>query len=173
MATMPVAAQVHSGTALQRSSQIRAKAFIARPCRSGRLPRGLQLVQAAKTADGPSVAIVGVTGAVGQEFLRVMCSTAASNCAIRQLHKHNAHKLQHTCRTVACSPLLHLKALRQKCHVWLVLMAAAHRPTYRLLMLNADACRSSRSETSHTPTSKCSPLAGISEDDSVVVSTCR
>lgn len=29
------------------------------------------LVQAAKTAGGPSVAIVGVTGAVGQEFLRV------------------------------------------------------------------------------------------------------
>ena len=28
-------------------------------------------VQAAKTADGPSLAIVGVTGAVGQEFLRV------------------------------------------------------------------------------------------------------
>lgn len=28
-------------------------------------------MQAAKTADGPSVAIVGVTGAVGQEFLRV------------------------------------------------------------------------------------------------------
>jgi aspartate-semialdehyde dehydrogenase len=28
-------------------------------------------VQAAKTADGPSIAIVGVTGAVGQEFLRV------------------------------------------------------------------------------------------------------
>ena len=26
---------------------------------------------AAKTADGPSLAIVGVTGAVGQEFLRV------------------------------------------------------------------------------------------------------
>lgn len=28
-------------------------------------------MRAAKTADGPSVAIVGITGAVGQEFLRV------------------------------------------------------------------------------------------------------
>lgn len=28
-------------------------------------------VHAANTSDGPSVAIVGVTGAVGQEFLRV------------------------------------------------------------------------------------------------------
>jgi hypothetical protein len=29
------------------------------------------VVQAKKTADGPSIAIVGVTGAVGQEFLTV------------------------------------------------------------------------------------------------------
>lgn len=29
-------------------------------------------VQAAKTTDGPKVAIVGVTGAVGMEFLRVL-----------------------------------------------------------------------------------------------------
>jgi hypothetical protein len=29
------------------------------------------VVQAKKTADGPTVAIVGVTGAVGQEFLQV------------------------------------------------------------------------------------------------------
>ncbi|KAK9810739.1 hypothetical protein WJX73_003997 [Symbiochloris irregularis] len=29
-------------------------------------------IRAAKTADGPSIAIVGVTGAVGQEFLRVL-----------------------------------------------------------------------------------------------------
>jgi len=32
-------------------------------------------VRAAKTADGPRVAIVGVTGAVGQEFLTVSCKT--------------------------------------------------------------------------------------------------
>lgn len=31
----------------------------------------MALVQAKKTADGPSLAIVGVTGAVGQEFLQV------------------------------------------------------------------------------------------------------
>ena len=37
-----------------------------RPLRAARLP-----VQAMKTADGPSLAIVGVSGAVGQEFLRV------------------------------------------------------------------------------------------------------
>lgn len=29
------------------------------------------VVKAAKTADGPKIAIVGVTGAVGQEFLKV------------------------------------------------------------------------------------------------------
>lgn len=41
--------------------------------RRGRMcGRGL-VVQAAKVADGPRVAIVGVTGAVGQEFLRVRC----------------------------------------------------------------------------------------------------
>ena len=40
--------------------------------------RLLLSVQAAKTESGPSVAIVGVTGAVGQEFLRVStpCRTA-------------------------------------------------------------------------------------------------
>ena len=39
-------------------------------------------VQAAKTADGPSLAIVGVTGAVGQEFLRVSRSHGARNAAV-------------------------------------------------------------------------------------------
>ena len=38
-------------------------------CRGGRALR-LQ-ASARKTSDGPSVAIVGVTGAVGQEFLQV------------------------------------------------------------------------------------------------------
>lgn len=37
--------------------------------RAGR--RGVQRVMAAKVESGPCVAIVGVTGAVGQEFLRV------------------------------------------------------------------------------------------------------
>ncbi len=42
-------------------------------CRGSRVVTRRQClrVQAAKTADGPSLAIVGVTGAVGQEFLRV------------------------------------------------------------------------------------------------------
>ena len=35
-------------------------------------------VQAAKTNNGPSLAIVGVTGAVGQEFLRVKSPLAMS-----------------------------------------------------------------------------------------------
>ena len=42
--------------------------------RIGRTPGRRRLafrVQAAKTDNGPSLAIVGVTGAVGQEFLRV------------------------------------------------------------------------------------------------------
>lgn len=38
---------------------------------SGRSRQRVALVQAKKTADGPSLAIVGVTGAVGQEFLQV------------------------------------------------------------------------------------------------------
>jgi aspartate-semialdehyde dehydrogenase len=40
--------------------------------RSNRSSRArVAVVQAKKTADGPSIAIVGVTGAVGQEFLQV------------------------------------------------------------------------------------------------------
>lgn len=44
----------------------------AAPC--GRVPgsrRSTVVVQAKKTSDGPSIAIVGITGAVGQEFLQV------------------------------------------------------------------------------------------------------
>jgi len=41
-------------------------------CRPKRVYRAIQhIVRAAKTDNGPKVAIVGVTGAVGQEFLRV------------------------------------------------------------------------------------------------------
>lgn len=36
-----------------------------------RLSSHALIVRAAKVADGPKIAIVGVTGAVGQEFLRV------------------------------------------------------------------------------------------------------
>jgi len=45
-------------------------ARLARPAAAPRR-RGALAVTAAKKADGPVVAIVGVTGAVGQEFLRV------------------------------------------------------------------------------------------------------
>ena len=44
---------------------------ISSPAQSRRCRAVNQVVKAAKTADGPVVAIVGVTGAVGQEFLRV------------------------------------------------------------------------------------------------------
>lgn len=40
-----------------------------RSTRASRTPRNVIL--AAKTANGPTIAIVGITGAVGQEFLTV------------------------------------------------------------------------------------------------------
>ena len=68
---MPVAARLHLSATAHGSVHARSAKLCTKRPRSGRLPRGAQLVQAAKTAAGPSVAIVGVTGAVGQEFLRV------------------------------------------------------------------------------------------------------
>ena len=58
------------------SSSISSSGAAARPAArsSSRRTSGRSLAlapRAAKKADGPSVAIVGVTGAVGQEFLRV------------------------------------------------------------------------------------------------------
>lgn len=47
----------------------------------GRSRQRVALVQAKKTADGPSIAVVGVTGAVGQEFLQVSSATAATVAA--------------------------------------------------------------------------------------------
>ena len=70
-AVMPVAARPLSGTRLATSVQSRCAKLDSRPTRRCRQHRQGLRVQAAKTADGPSVAIVGVTGAVGQEFLRV------------------------------------------------------------------------------------------------------
>lgn len=50
----------------------RAPAKLATPAASrSRLSSQTLVVRAAKVADGPKIAIVGVTGAVGQEFLRV------------------------------------------------------------------------------------------------------
>jgi aspartate-semialdehyde dehydrogenase len=56
------ALSAHSGRVQARPSAAAAK----RPSR-----QRVAVVQAKKTADGPTVAIVGVTGAVGQEFLQV------------------------------------------------------------------------------------------------------
>ena len=54
-----------------KSRTVSSRAAPAAPARRGALQ-----VTAAKTADGPVVAIAGVTGAVGQEFLSVRCVLA-------------------------------------------------------------------------------------------------
>ena len=51
----------------------RAPAKLSTPTSARRQISSRFVVKAAKVADGPKVAIVGVTGAVGQEFLRVRC----------------------------------------------------------------------------------------------------
>lgn len=70
---MPVAALPMSRSSVHGSLQIPSAVLSSRCPRSCRQHRRVLRVQAAKTADGPSVAIVGVTGAVGQEFLRASC----------------------------------------------------------------------------------------------------
>lgn len=67
----PVAAHPMSQSSVHGSLQSPSSILCKRRSRPCRQRRGASRVQAAKTADGPSVAIVGVTGAVGQEFLRV------------------------------------------------------------------------------------------------------
>ncbi|WIA29095.1 hypothetical protein OEZ86_011606 [Tetradesmus obliquus] len=52
--------------------QSRAQARCLSQTRPARVSRRGLVVQAKKTADGPSIAVVGVTGAVGQEFLQVL-----------------------------------------------------------------------------------------------------
>eukprot|EP00878_Enallax_costatus_P044570 GHUV01053240.1.p1 GENE.GHUV01053240.1~~GHUV01053240.1.p1 ORF type:complete len:116 (-),score=15.17 GHUV01053240.1:32-379(-) len=52
---------------LQRHSRVQARPAV----RAGVSRQQRVIVQAKKTADGPSIAVVGVTGAVGQEFLQV------------------------------------------------------------------------------------------------------
>ena len=60
------------GPALQRCHTQSAFFGTQLQCHRAQLrQRVRQTTRAAKTSDGPSVAIVGVTGAVGQEFLRV------------------------------------------------------------------------------------------------------
>ncbi|KAK9805700.1 hypothetical protein WJX72_012469 [[Myrmecia] bisecta] len=60
----PDQALADAGSARQARSAVACRTY------SGSIPE--LAVKAAKTADGPSVAIVGVSGAVGQEFLRVL-----------------------------------------------------------------------------------------------------
>jgi hypothetical protein len=53
------------------SGRVQSRAASARPTfQRSRVP----VIQAKKTADGPTIAIVGITGAVGQEFLTVRCA---------------------------------------------------------------------------------------------------
>jgi aspartate-semialdehyde dehydrogenase len=54
---------------MQLSGNLPARCSAARPKAAGR--RQALQVYAAKTSNGPRVAVVGVTGAVGQEFLTV------------------------------------------------------------------------------------------------------
>lgn len=58
----------------------RRSAQAARSCGAARPRRSPLVVRAAKTANGPSIAIVGVTGAVGQEFLTVGTEIEAALC---------------------------------------------------------------------------------------------
>lgn len=60
----------------------RASPLLAASRQNGRASRSMQVVRAAKTADGPKVAIVGVTGAVGQEFLRVRVHVVVVTSAV-------------------------------------------------------------------------------------------
>jgi len=49
------------------------------------------VVKAAKVADGPKIAIVGVTGAVGQEFLRVRDSNTSILTALQSFQDDILH----------------------------------------------------------------------------------
>jgi hypothetical protein len=73
-----------------QSSSLRGARLPAAPQRQQRASRGVQhVVRAAKVADGPRVAIVGVTGAVGQEFLRVRKPIAPATAGPGTLHRRS------------------------------------------------------------------------------------
>lgn len=57
---------------------LRAQASGRSAVRAG-VSRKAVVVRAAKTANGPTLAVVGITGAVGQEFLTVGLVAAAGN----------------------------------------------------------------------------------------------
>lgn len=59
-----------------RPQPVATRRMTLRRCSRGLYP----ICRAAKTADGPTLAIVGVTGAVGQEFLRV-CRSTCNSCS--------------------------------------------------------------------------------------------
>eukprot|EP00878_Enallax_costatus_P001246 GHUV01001390.1.p1 GENE.GHUV01001390.1~~GHUV01001390.1.p1 ORF type:complete len:376 (+),score=125.77 GHUV01001390.1:66-1193(+) len=66
---------------LQRHSRVQARPAV----RAGVSRQQRVIVQAKKTADGPSIAVVGVTGAVGQEFLQVLKERAFPYKSIKLL----------------------------------------------------------------------------------------
>ena len=107
IALMPVAAPPMSGSSVQgslHSPSFKLHSRCSRPCRQHR--RALR-VQAAKTADGPSVAIVGVTGAVGREFLRVRIPSVSSR------ENADADAVNFTSCLLCCAPdLLHAASNR-------------------------------------------------------------
>lgn len=73
------------GTAALRATAVRPAALSRRSLR----------VNAAKTADGPRVAIAGVTGAVGQEFLEV---SAQLDLSLSLCHTRVARQRPYDCR---------------------------------------------------------------------------
>ena len=108
---MPVAARPLSGASVQGSVQSRCCTLRSSAPRCSRQRRVVHTVQAAKTADGPSVAIVGVTGAVGQEFLRVSGSVSTSNPLLMSC----AHTHKH-CIMLLCLRLLDATSSRHMNH---------------------------------------------------------
>lgn len=70
--SVPVQSPRQSATQSSMQAQSLRSGTRVNAARAGRISRTKAVVvRAAKTADGPRVAIVGVTGAVGQEFLQV------------------------------------------------------------------------------------------------------
>lgn len=57
---------------MQATSSLRGTAIAARQQRAANVGRRSLRVCAGKTADGPKLVVAGITGAVGQEFLRVL-----------------------------------------------------------------------------------------------------
>jgi len=113
--------------AMQTASMQGRRAFTAQHSRPARIGRKTVVVRAAKTADGPRIAIVGVTGAVGQEFLTVRLrggaivlarargggsagqQTDAPACTLILVGGGGAHVLARRCSRSATSPTAPLR----------------------------------------------------------------